>query len=81
MLKWELRCIVLQTSGIPEVQTCIPDGHVTWSCDHMVCLYILQYHGILKYYLHSEKILKYYSCICGCLVAQNTVAEIWSNVL
>ncbi len=29
--------------------------------------------------LHSEKILKYYSCIGGCLVAQNTVAEIWSN--
>ncbi len=28
---------------------------------------------------HSEKILKYYSCIGGCFVAQNTVAEIWSN--
>ncbi len=29
--------------------------------------------------MHSEKILKYYSCIAGCLVAQNTVAETWSN--
>ncbi len=28
---------------------------------------------------HSEKILKYYSSICDCLVAQNTVAKIWSN--
>ncbi len=28
--------------------------------------------------MHSEKILKYYSCIGGCLVAQHIVAEIWS---
>ncbi len=28
---------------------------------------------------HSEKVLSFYSCIGGCLVAQNTVAEIWSN--
>ncbi len=27
--------------------------------------------------LQSEKILYYYSCIGGCLIAQNTVAEIW----
>ncbi len=25
--------------------------------------------------------LKNYSCIGGCLVAQNTVAEIWSNAM
>ncbi len=30
-------------------------------------------------HVHSEKILLYYSCIAGCLVAQITVAEIWSN--
>ncbi len=29
--------------------------------------------------VHSEKILQYYSCIGGCLVAQNIIAEIWSN--
>ncbi len=28
---------------------------------------------------HPEKILQYYSCIGGYLVAQNTVFEIWSN--
>ncbi len=28
---------------------------------------------------HSEKILQYYSYIGGCLEAQNTVGEIWSN--
>ncbi len=30
-------------------------------------------------WLHSEKILYYYSCIGACLEPQNTVAEIWSN--
>ncbi len=30
--------------------------------------------------IHSEKILKYYRCIGGCLIPQNTVAEISSNV-
>ncbi len=29
--------------------------------------------------VHSEKILQYYSCIGGCLVTQNIIAEIWSN--
>ncbi len=29
--------------------------------------------------IHSEKTLSYYSCIGGCLAAQNTVAEIWST--
>ncbi len=32
-------------------------------------------------YVHSEFFLQYYSCIGGCLVAQNTIAEIWSNAL
>ncbi len=29
--------------------------------------------------LHSEMILQYYICIGGCLVAQHTVDEVWSN--
>ncbi len=28
---------------------------------------------------YKREIFKYHSCIGGCLVAQNNVAEIWSN--
>ncbi len=46
--------------------------------DWFICQSITQLMGRLAY-VHSEKILQYYSGIGGCLVAQNTVAEIWSN--
>ncbi len=29
--------------------------------------------------VHPCTLIEYYSCIGGCLVAQNTVAEIWYN--
>ncbi len=46
----------------------IKKKYKTWHSNHRIYLSV-----------HSEKILKYYSCIGGCLVAQNTEAEIWSN--
>ncbi len=51
------------------------------SMDLSVFLYlsICAYDYCIFVYVHSEKILQYYSCIGGFLVAQNTVAEIWSN--